>query len=77
MLGNVSNEARAHCIASCKIAKGCGKRIASGLGTLKEARDLSVGGIEWTVSWVIPKSWEEWLHDHIQGGNTDDSAYDF
>jgi len=77
MLGNVSNDARAHCIASCKIAKGCGQGIASGLGTLKEARDLSAGGIEWTVFWVIPKSWEEWLHDNLQGGNTDDSADDF
>ena len=77
MLGNVSNDKRAHCILSCHLAKSCGQRIASALGTMKEARDLAYGGFEWTASWVIPKSWEERLHERVQGGNTDDSADDF
>jgi RHS repeat-associated protein len=77
MLGNVSNDKRAHCILSCHLAKSCGQRIASALGTMKEARDLAFGGFEWTASWVIPKSWEERLHENLHGGNTDDSADDF
>ncbi len=76
-MGNVSNDKRAHCIHSCEIAKACGKRVCKCLGTLKEARDLSMGGVEWVCSWVLPKSAEDWLHDHIQGGSVDDSAGDF
>ncbi|HWN97622.1 MAG TPA: hypothetical protein VNT99_21515 [Methylomirabilota bacterium] len=77
MMGNVSNDARAHCISSCEIAKACGKWICRCLGNLKEARDLGAGGFEWVCSWVLPKSAEKWLNDHIQGGTTDDSAKDF
>jgi hypothetical protein len=73
MLGNVGNDARAHCVGSCMIAKACGKRVCKCLGTLKESRDLVAGGIEWVCSWVLPKSAENFL----QGGNINDSAEDF
>jgi hypothetical protein len=77
MMGNISNDARAHCVASCQIAKACGKWTCKCLGNAKEARDLFAGGVEWVCSWVLPKKAEEWLNDHIQGGNIDDSAKDF
>lgn len=77
MLGNIANDARAHCVASCEIAKGCGKLACKCLGNLKEARDLTAGGVEWVCSWVLPKQTEDRLHDQIQGGSVDDSAKDF
>jgi RHS repeat-associated protein len=77
MFGNIENDARAHCLASCTIAKACGKTMCRCLGNLKEARDLTAGGIEWVCSWVLPKAAQDWLHDSIQGGNIDDSAHDF
>lgn len=77
MFGNISNDARAHCVASCEIAKACGKLACKCLGNLKEARDLGMGGVEWVCSWVLPKKAEDWLHDHLQGGSVDDSAADF
>jgi hypothetical protein len=77
MMGAIVNDKRAHCISSCQIAKACGPRTASLLGDAKESRDLFMGGIEWTASWILPKSGEEWLHDHIGGGSIDDSAGDF
>jgi len=77
MIGNVSNDERAHCIASCEIAKACGKFGCKCLGDLKEGRDLFVGGVEWVCSWVLPQKAEDWLHDHLQGGNVDDSAVDY
>jgi len=77
MMGHISNDARAHCIASCEIAKACGKLVCKCLGNAKESRDLGAGAVEWVCSWVLPKRAEEWLHDNIQGGNIDDSAADF
>jgi hypothetical protein len=76
-IGNIRNDKRAHCIHSCQIGKACGKWVCNCLGTLKESRDLTMGGVEWTCSWVLTKSAQDWLHDNIQGGNVDDSAGDF
>jgi len=66
-----------HCLSSCEISIDCGQNIADALGTLKEARDLFAGWLEWGLAWVIPKSWEEWVSDHIQGGSFQDSVDDF
>jgi hypothetical protein len=77
MMGTIVNDARAHCVASCEIGKACGRWKCRCLGNLKEARDLFAGGLEWTCSWVLPKRAEAWLHDSIQGGDTDESAKDF
>lgn len=66
-----------HCISSCEISEDCGQVIATALGYVKEDRDLIFGGIEWVIDWVIPESWEEWLHDNIQGGTFDESVADF
>ena len=77
MLGHVSNDARAHCLMSCKVSKACGPGFASFLGNLKESRDLAMGGIEWALSSVLSKSSQEWLHDNLQGGTVEDSAKDF
>ena len=66
-----------HCMSSCEIANDCSQTIADALGSIKEARDLFVGAVEWTLSWFIPKSWEEIVHEKIQGGSFQDSVDDF
>ena len=76
-LGAISNDALAHCVASCNISNNCGATIADTLGTIKEARDLFIGGVEWTLSWVIPESWENWISDTLQGGSFQNSVDDF
>ena len=66
-----------HCISSCEISTDCGNKISYALGFIKEVRDLWAGNLEEIISWVIPKSWEEWLHEHLQGGGFQDSVDDF
>lgn len=71
------NDKLNHCMSSCEISIDCNQLIADALGQLKEVRDLFAGALEWTVSWVIPKSWEDWLHENLQGGSFEDSVEDF
>jgi len=66
-----------HCLSSCEISQDCGQGIATALGYLKEDRDLITGGLEWLIDLGVPKSWEDWIHEHIQGGNFDESVADF
>jgi hypothetical protein len=77
MLGNINNDKRAHCIASCQIAKTCGQWVCKCLGNIKESRDLGAGAIQRLCSWVLKDEAQEWLREHLQGGNIDDSAGDF
>ena len=66
-----------HCIASCEIANDCSLEIAEALGVIKEIRDLYAGNVEWGLSWILPKEWEEELHELIQGGDFEASSADF
>ena len=66
-----------HCVSTCEISKGCAVEIAEALAFLKEARDLFAGAVEWGISWIIPKEWEENLHEIIQGGDLLASVEDY
>ena len=72
-----SNDKYSHCFASCQISKDCSVRTAAALGAMKEWRDLTMGWTEEALAPFIPKSWEDWLHDHIQGGTPYESLLDF
>jgi len=72
-----SNDKYSHCFASCQISKDCSIRTAVAFGAMKEWRDLTMGWTEDALAPVLPKSWEAWLHDHIQGGTPYESLLDF
>lgn len=75
MLGNISNDKRAHCTASCDIGNHCGDTVAEYLGYAKEVRDLIAGDIESVLSW-LPANLKEWVHDNLQGGTEEESYQD-
>ena len=66
-----------HCLASCNIANDCSLEISYGLGVIKEARDVSVGGFEQLLESVIPESWHDWVSSYLQGGSYEESVNDF
>ncbi len=76
MLGQLTNDKRAHCVYSCEISKSCGKMIACFLGDLKEARDLFCGCVENDLS-KYSQSLAGWIQNKYQGGTIDESAEDF